>query len=292
MTDPPGDDTAAAAGPLVELAAQLTDLVRLMCDDADGGLTIGRVLQYAAAAVSGCEEATVMLTRGGQHPETLAATGELAGVADQLELDTGEGPCLEALTHSDVALVNDLAKYSPWPMFGPRAVKATGFRSIVSFRLYLTDDHRGALNLYSTGPARSLMMRWLPGRSSPRTPRWRCRTSFRENKRMNLTRALERIGRSVWRSASWQPGELWTPEQAFDGLRPAGQELHRNVRDIAAESCVPADCRPRRAPSGDGGRHGATTAGEQLEPGDSMIFYADSGTGAATTPRRSSASYA
>ncbi len=235
MTDLPDDRSLDSTASLVELGAQFTDLGRVMLDAEDGQLTIDRVLQYASAAVAGSEHAAVtLIRREKKQAETLAATGELARVAERLQLDTGEGPCLDALTQSDVVRVGDLA-HSQWPVFGRQAEQVAGIRSIIAFRLYLTDSHRGALNFFSTQLDAFDEDAVATGAIFAAYISLALSNLIHEDKLMHLERALEsnrEIGMALGVLAA---RELWTPEQAFDRLREASQQLHRKLRDIAAE---------------------------------------------------------
>lgn len=83
---------------------------------------------------------------------TLGATTDWVAEADRLQVEVGEGPCLDALAVCDVVLVVDLAADPRWEAWSPRAVDACGVRSMLSAQLVVQDRHVGALNLYSRVP--------------------------------------------------------------------------------------------------------------------------------------------
>lgn len=114
--------------------------------------TVERVLQFALAAV-GCGHAGVMLVHAGTTVETAAATDPVIEKADQLQMETGEGPCLSAIFEHDSHLVPDTAADEHWPVWS-RRVSELGLRSVLSIRLATSDSTIGALNLYDAEPNR------------------------------------------------------------------------------------------------------------------------------------------
>lgn len=81
--------------------------------------------------------------------ETKAATSELVQQLDQLQYSLGEGPCLHAIESDPVVVVQDARSDTRWPRFMKAAVDL-GLRSQLGVRLYLDEQSRGGLNLYST----------------------------------------------------------------------------------------------------------------------------------------------
>jgi GAF domain-containing protein len=81
--------------------------------------------------------------------ETKAATSSLVRDLDQLQYSLGEGPCLHAIEADPVVVVEDAGHDTRWPRFIEAAVDH-GLRSQLGVRLYLYEQSRGGLNLYST----------------------------------------------------------------------------------------------------------------------------------------------
>src|SRR4051794_3657894 len=135
-----------------QLASQMQLLVRAMAEDQSDGIRVPRVTAFAMAAVPGAEHSSISMSEGNQPAETIAATGELPLEIDRIQYETGEGPSVEALIQSDLAFVDDLETDTQWPKFAPRPVETADVRSILSYRLYLTTDRRGALNFYAGKP--------------------------------------------------------------------------------------------------------------------------------------------
>lgn len=108
--------------------------------------TIDRVVAYAQDSVA-CDYAGVMVVRH-QQIETAATTDPIVEKADQLQMECGEGPCLESVWRHDSFVIDDSATDRRWPAWGPR-VAALGLRSMLSVRLFEPGHTLGALNLYA-----------------------------------------------------------------------------------------------------------------------------------------------
>lgn len=198
------------------------------------GIKAPRVVQFAAAAVPGAEHAAISLTNGTKPPETVAATGELPLQVDKIQYEVGEGPCMQALIQSDLVWSDDLTIDRQWPLFAPRAVEATGVRSMASYRLFLSQDRRGALNFYATTPGAFDRLALGVGAIFASYASLTLLNELHQDKIMNLERALEssrEIGTAI---GILMARELCTADQAFDLLRVASQHTHRKLRDIAA----------------------------------------------------------
>jgi GAF domain-containing protein len=96
----------------------------------------------------------VSLTVRGRHGRfaTLGATDQRAERADELQYDTGEGPCLSAVEQADWFRSGDVSVDARWPTWGPRVAAEVGVRSLLSVRLMGDEDALGALNVYGDEP--------------------------------------------------------------------------------------------------------------------------------------------
>lgn len=82
---------------------------------------------------------------------TLAATAEVARVADELQYTLREGPCLDAALDGDWYRSGSVGDDDRWPRWGPRAAEV-GIASLLSVKLATEDAALGALNMYSGTP--------------------------------------------------------------------------------------------------------------------------------------------
>ncbi|WP_445190173.1 GAF and ANTAR domain-containing protein [Pseudonocardia sp. Cha107L01] len=82
----------------------------------------------------------------------MAYSDDIAGLADRIQAQLGEGPCFDAARdHRPGHRVDDLAASQPrWSAFVPRA-RELGIGSMMAFLLYsYDDDDLGVLNVYSS----------------------------------------------------------------------------------------------------------------------------------------------
>ena len=142
---------------------------------------------------------------------------------------------MQALTQSDLVWADDLSTDRQWPRFAPRAVQATGVHSMASYRLFLTQDRRAALNFYASRSHAFDRLALGIGTIFASYASLTLLNDLHHDKIMNLERALEssrEIGTAI---GILMARELCTADQAFDTLRTASQHTHRKLRDIAAQ---------------------------------------------------------
>jgi GAF domain-containing protein len=135
-----------------KLAQALTEVARTLEGKRSVQETLQAIVLSSVATVPGAEHAGISLIRRRRMIETVAHSDEFVGRADLLQYEIGEGPCLDAAWNEDIYRVDDLSMEDRWPRFCPRAAEL-GVRSILAFRLFVTGDNMGALNLYSGHPA-------------------------------------------------------------------------------------------------------------------------------------------
>jgi len=81
----------------------------------------------------------------------MAASSEETRLLELFQLQTNEGPCLDAVRTGEVVTSDDLESDSTrWPRFGPAAVEI-GYRSVTAVPLRLRGQRIGALNMFGTG---------------------------------------------------------------------------------------------------------------------------------------------
>jgi transcriptional regulator with GAF, ATPase, and Fis domain len=131
------------------LAERMTAVARELQSEVAPETLLDIAARLAVENVHGCEAAGISLVRRARVLETPAYTDRAAHVSDQLQLELDEGPGLDAIWERQVVHSPDLAAEPRWPSWGPRTVAETGVRSLLSLRLFTSDDLVGALNLYS-----------------------------------------------------------------------------------------------------------------------------------------------
>ena len=217
------------------MADQFGQLAVSLADGADQPLTQQRIVEYAVRGIPGAEHASMTVVDGKRPPRTTAGTDELPYQWDQMQYDHGEGPCLDAITTNGVTLSADLRTENRWPRFTRAIVDQTPARSMLSFRLFLTEQHGAGLNLYATRPAAFTDQSSATGSMFAAYASMALLAAARHDTANHLLRAVEtsrEIG--VAMGILMANGKL-TSQQAFDQLRTASQNLNRKLHDIAAD---------------------------------------------------------
>jgi len=110
---------------------------------------LARGVAIATEIFSGCHYAGVSIVHRKGVIDTPAATNEAVRTLDELQFTLKEGPCFDAIWSGETVHVVDLARDPRWPRWGPRVVADLGVASMLSYRLFITGETLGALNLYS-----------------------------------------------------------------------------------------------------------------------------------------------
>jgi hypothetical protein len=218
-----------------------------LADGVDQPLTQQRLVEFAVRGIPGAEHASLTMVTGTTPPRTTAQTDDLPYQWDQLQYQYGEGPCLDVIATNNVAQAQDLRTDPRWPRFARAPGCQTPARSMLSFRLFLTEQNRAALNLYATRPAAFTDQSVATGAIFAAYASMALLAAARHDTANHLLRALEtnrEIG--VAMGILMANGRL-TQDQAFDQLRTASQTLNRKLHDIAADVTATAQL-PRAAP--------------------------------------------
>lgn len=123
-------------------AAVVLDLLH----ESDVEDTVQSIAEHAKRSLA-CDFAGIMIVRN-KRIETAAATDDIVALADKIQMELGEGPCLEAIWEHDTFLVDDTQTEHRWRRFMVQ-VAELGMRSMLSIRLHASHQTLGALNLYS-----------------------------------------------------------------------------------------------------------------------------------------------
>lgn len=230
MTTPP-NPAASDDHVLVQLSEFLA--ARLVPDGAP--VDPREVVQLSRAAIPRAEHVAVTLLRPQRPPTSVAVSGPLPRLVDELQYRLGDGPCLDAATGPSVTWTGDVGADERWPVFGPRCVEETGVRSILAVRLPVGGEDHAALNVYSSeafgfgdddAAAASLIAPYVA---------LVVESHLHRKDVENLTSALESsrtIGTAV---GILMTSRHLTKEAAFALLRRASMDLNLKLRDVASE---------------------------------------------------------
>lgn len=118
---------------------------------ADGvGATLDQIAELACATVDS-DMCGVMLVHRGNRVETAAVTDDRVAAADRLQIECGEGPCLEAMEDKSLFIIDDTTTETRWQTWC-RSVVDLEVRSVLSVRLFTLQQTIGSLNIYSSRP--------------------------------------------------------------------------------------------------------------------------------------------
>jgi GAF domain-containing protein len=140
-------DDAGRAG-TDDLAGRLSDLARTLQDEDGVDETLQAIVDAAVGTVPGAQYAALSVVERRREIHTRAGTADVVFKVDQVQYDTGEGPCLSAVYDQQTVSLPDMTTEQRWPKFTARTAEL-GVRSMLSFQLYVQQDNLGALNLYS-----------------------------------------------------------------------------------------------------------------------------------------------
>jgi GAF domain-containing protein len=219
-----------------DIGRQLQDFALRFSDEWAGrAVEPDEIVEFAAKAVPHTIAAGLTLVRGDKRPTTLAATTELARQVDELEYDTREGPCLDAIRNDDIVAVADLERDPRWPSFSEQAIHKTPIRSMFGVRVFLGGDDRGALNFYAPQAGAFTELDLGIGAVLSTMASLALQNAIAQRKTVNLEIALEssrQIGTAIGILMS---SRLITADRAFDQLRQVSQNTHRKIRDVALD---------------------------------------------------------
>jgi GAF domain-containing protein len=218
-----------------ELAVLFAELGRDLLSERGLDGTLGLITSRSMTLVPGAQYAAVSRGRRGRF-ETVAQTGELPVLVDQIQYELGSGPCVDAALEQCIYRTGELAADQRWPEFGRRAAAEHGIHSMLSTRLFLEDDDLvAALNLYSTAPdafseSDETVALMLATHASTATAAARLHEQVQ-----HLERALQ-SNRGIGIAIGVLMNQYKvTKEQAFDLLRMASQHGHRKLAEVARD---------------------------------------------------------
>ena len=148
--EPSTHDTGTAAGSEA-LATSMGELARTLQQEQAPDEVLVKIVRAAVELIPGVDEGSISVVFARQRVESVAASGDLPRRVDAAQMDTGQGPCLDAAFEQHTVRVPDMRLEKRWPAFAQRAA-AAGAVSMLSFQLYVEADNLGALNLYANEP--------------------------------------------------------------------------------------------------------------------------------------------
>lgn len=131
-----------------ETIERLSRVTRLLKTQRTLPAQLGAVVEIVKRTVPSCNAAGIVLLIEGE-PTSVAVTDKLTMEIDLVQYQTGEGPCLAAMTEGDIVRIDILERDSRFTRFAPGALDR-GIHSVLSTPLAAHGRSVGALNMYST----------------------------------------------------------------------------------------------------------------------------------------------
>lgn len=216
---------------LEDLRPTFEDIARILLAAPTVEQSLDRITAAAVRVVDGCDHAAVLLLQKGEVV-TRAATDEVAGRLEAIELETGQGPSLDTIRDHGTFLVHDLRTEARWPKFAERAIASSAVTSILSYRLFVEDDTYGALNLYSK----------VPGAFDAEAAALGAVLAAHSAVAMKMSGEVEHLNIAMVSRATIEQAKgiimattRCGPDRAFEILRLQSQALNEKLRDVAAE---------------------------------------------------------
>lgn len=231
------------SGPLM---AEVTALTQALLNTTTVAGVLEHVVDAARRIVPGADLVSITLRSPDGAFHTPIETGPVAIALDQLQYETGEGPCVTAARLSGPGHIrcDDLRHEPAWPRFAPAAADH-GFTAVLSTTL-LPDAKpprlTGALNIYARHrdvlQAEAQDTALLLATHASLALAGAQAVSYAELKQRQLQQALE--SRDVIGQAK---GILMnrrgcTAEEAFDLLRRTSQDLNVKLAELATTLAV------------------------------------------------------
>ena len=146
----PGESPSSGRNSISEEVVNFSAIARAFFSAGSVPATLSSVVELAAATVEGCDYAGLFLIEGNVI-STRAFTDPMVVEIDDLQLQTGQGPCLDAISHRLTVYTADMANDLRWLRFAPYAL-GLGIHSILALPLD-SSSQLGSLTLSARQPA-------------------------------------------------------------------------------------------------------------------------------------------
>ena len=212
-----------------ELSETFADIAKSLLSQHSVEGTLQRIAELAVETIDGCDYAGMTIVQG-KKVSTPASTTNVPTDVDAIQIETGEGPCLDAIRDHQMFQTDDLLEEERWPKFARRAVEETGVRSMLSFRLFVAEDTLGALNLYSKRTAAFDDDDRVVGSVFAAHASVALSTAQHEQQMADALQSRDTIGQA---KGILMARQGVTADQAFDMLRRGSQRLNIKLRELA-----------------------------------------------------------
>jgi transcriptional regulator with GAF, ATPase, and Fis domain len=131
-----------------ELIESVAAISRLITSEETVESTVARIADLSVIAIDGADLCGISLVMG-KKVRTMAVTDDIGLAIDELQIETGQGPCMSSIEEQATFYIPDMATDETWPDFSKKAAEATGISSLLGFVLHVNQGALGALNVMS-----------------------------------------------------------------------------------------------------------------------------------------------
>jgi len=223
----------------------LNSLFAILEQETPIDLLLNETVRLVVDAVPEAELGAITLAQG-DTITTAAQTDPMAAEIDRVEIETGEGPCVEALRTGTMHRVDSYEREDRWPAFSEK-VLALGIGSSLGVPLRVEQEVKGALNLYSKSEEAFLHTNLqVVNLFAMRASIGLAHAELHQTNRRLIQdleeglKSRELIGKA---QGILMEREGCSAEQAFQMLARASQNLNLKLRDIAKRVVEDSDRR-------------------------------------------------
>jgi hypothetical protein len=128
--------------------AAMARVARSLGDEADADRVLETVTHAALDAIPGADFVTITMAYPDGSLKTLAPTDEVGRLADVVQYELGEGPCLTAVLSEKTVRSENLPSEERWPRYTKRATEL-GIGSQMAIEIFRAGSTVAGLNVYS-----------------------------------------------------------------------------------------------------------------------------------------------
>ncbi|MEV8376484.1 GAF and ANTAR domain-containing protein [Kribbella sp. NPDC056861] len=228
LLDPVKAETVAARPGTPRFGAGAFAQVALELYDASGlDETLDAALEFALQA-GGCTHAGVALAVRGRQLEIGRGTHPAVEAMDRIQIETGAGPTLAALTGDTIA-VPDISSDNRWPQWQATAQEA-GLGSALLVPMTAGDQMAGVLSLYNAAPEAFTIADEAAAHILAQHIAVAVSTSRHETSMSQALEARKLVGQAI--GILMERFDL-EADQAFAVLRRYSQDTNTKLRDVA-----------------------------------------------------------
>ena len=130
----------------------MADLARRLQRQTDPQSVMHIIVSSVVGTIPGAEDATVSLVQNRQRVLSTAFASDRARRFDELQQETRQGPCLDAMYRQQTVRVDELITDPRRPELTRRATEELGVASMLSIQLFVHANDLGSLNLPARRP--------------------------------------------------------------------------------------------------------------------------------------------